>query len=166
MKTERRIVLAALGGALCCAAPAALAAQGAMVPPVWPELAAERAFISPIPILVAALVEVFLIEFGLKVSQKQAFIISAAMNAASTAGALLVYPLVAWGVKATGLFNPFSAVGLFLAAILASTVVELAVVRRFFHVGEGQRGVGILLFANILSTVIFFYYMLQYLFPK
>lgn len=159
MRTSRGRLLA-LAGAMCLAAPLAHADA------VWPELAAMRTFVSPIPIAIGLMIEVFFLEYGLKIPVKRAILISIVMNAASTAAGVAVYFPVTWAIKAYGIFNPFTAVGLFLAAIAGSALIELNVVRRVFHAGKGRRGVGVILAANILSTVVGFYYMLQTYFPK
>lgn len=160
MRTSRPVYGAALVAALSLAAPLAHADA------VWPELLAERTFVSPIPIAIGLMVEVFFLEYGLKIPVKRAIVVSIVMNAASTAAGVAAYLPVTWAVKAYGIFSPFTTVGLFLLAITASTAIELAVVRRVFHAGEGRRGLGVLLAANIVSTVIAFYYMLQTYFPK
>ncbi len=135
---------------------------------VWPALFLEERILSVAPIAVGLTVEwLALWRGGFGLSWKKAIVVDIVMNAVSTVAGIFVIPVlgILWEYYPgsliyshfhIGTFNPLTWAVTFAIAVIATTLIEAAVVRWGFRISLGRRRFGILCAANVASVAIAF----------
>jgi len=135
---------------------------------VWPALVLEQRTLSVAPIAGGLLVEWLALCFGgFGLSWKKAAVVDIAMNAVSTGVGIPLIPVLGfmWELFPGSFINDAFHVGTFnygtwavtfAIAVLATTLIEAAVVRWGFKIAIGKRRFSILCIANTASVAIAF----------
>ena len=132
----------------------------------WPALFLEQRLLAWYSIAIGLLGEWLFVRFGLRQAWLRAAGMTLLMNLFSTLAGIILQPLLglAWEFFPArllysllgGTFNPVTWAATFVIAVVASVVIELLVLVRFFELEVSRHSVLVLVGANTFSVAIAF----------